>query len=170
VSLRRQFFPEPVSSLYAGTLVLLLAWSVLQGTISAASGIDHALYDTYYVIVPWRFSVSLGMAVALYWLAYRLFRPVIGVDYRRGLAMAQWLTMALGLVLLLWPKIWTDWAGLPHRYVDYNEQFMWLNWVSSAGYLLSLLSFALFIICVGDGLWRRFRKSHTPPSERTCPQ
>ena len=168
MNIRHQLFADPVSSLYVGTLLIVLGWLTLFGAISNTSGIDHKLHDTFYVIAHWHYTVSIGVALAVFWLAFRWFRSVIGVDYRRWLAVPQWLTMTLGISLMFGPGVWANLASGPHYYTDYPAQVVWLFRVSSAGYLLSLLSSVLFVICVGEGLWRRLRGAKSPPPERTA--
>ena len=169
LSLRRQLFPDPVSGLYAGALALCVAYFLVWGMVDRTGPVDRTLHDTYYVVLPWHFTVSIGAAAVLFMLAYRFFRLVIGTDYRRGLAIAQWLNMVLGSTLLLAPALWTGWAGPPAHDADYTVMFARLRGIASAGYLLSLLSSGLFVICVGEAIWRRHRSAKPRRPERTDP-
>ena len=164
-SLRRRMFPDPVSGLYAGTLLLApVFFFAVQGLTARRMDIDRALYDTYYVIVPARQSLPVAAALAIYLLAFRFFRPIVGVPYRRWLAILQWVCTALGAGLLFFPQMFAACAGQPAHPADYAALLSGLHGIASAGYLLSLLSPCLFVICLADGLYRRVRGPHSPAS------
>jgi heme/copper-type cytochrome/quinol oxidase subunit 1 len=168
-SLWRRLFPDPVSGLYAGTLVLALVSSAIPGLAAQRAGVDHSLADTYYVVLPLRLVVPLWVSLIVYFLGFRFFRAVMAVPYRRGLAGVQWLSMTLGFAFLQAPQVYLRAASAPEGYPEAPDIFMQLHGIASVGYLLSLLSSGLFVICVGEALWRRHRGAQPRPPERSAP-
>ncbi|HPF22254.1 MAG TPA: hypothetical protein PK417_02185 [Hyphomonas sp.] len=168
-SLWHRMFPDPVSGLYAGTLALALILFAILGLAPRNADIDHSLADTYYIVLPWRLKLPLWVSLIVYLLGFRFFRAVLAVPYRRGLAVVQWLSMTLGFAFLHAPQVYLNTIGVPATYLDAPQMFTRLHGLASTGYLLSLLSSGLFVICVGEALWRRLNGAGPRSPERTAP-
>lgn len=168
-SLWRRMFPDPVSGLYAGTLALALVFFAIMGLAARTADVDHSLADTYYIALPLRLTLPLWVSLIVYLLGFRFFRAVMAVSYRRGLAVVQWLSMTLGFAFLHAPQVYLNTIGIPETYLDAPERFIQLHRLASTGYLLSLLSSGLFVICVGEALWRRLNGAGPCSPERTTP-
>ncbi|MEZ6013272.1 MAG: hypothetical protein R3C08_15530 [Hyphomonas sp.] len=168
-SLWRRMFPDPVSGLYAGTLALALVLFAILALAARNADVYHGFADTYYIVLPMRLTLPLWVSLIVYLLGFRFFRAVMTVPYRRGLAGVQWLSMMLGFAFLYAPQVYLNAVGIPETYLDTPQMFTQLHRLASTGYLLSLLSSGLFVICVGEALWRRLTGAGPRSPERTAP-
>ena len=54
-------------------------------------------------------------------------------------------------------------AGMPQRYVAYDEVFARLQTLQLIGYFVTLISVLAFAICIGEAIYRRIKTGKEPP-------
>jgi cytochrome c oxidase subunit 1 len=78
-----------------------------------------------------------------------------GKEYPNMLAKIQFWITFIGVNMIFFPQHFLGLQGMPRRYVDYTEGLAYWNWVSSWGYLVTLVGVFLFIAVMGITLSRK---------------
>lgn len=147
-----------IPALWLGGALLILIGGGLPGRPFFMPA-DDALFDSYYVVFSPRLHVSFVAAFVVFAAIYAVFRRAFGVSCAARLAAAHFLIAFTGAVLILLPSLWLSMARPPKQYVDYPASFAAWSQVSTAGYLISWLSYALFAAVVTEALVRRLRRA-----------
>ncbi len=144
-----------VPMLYAIAFILLFTMGGVTGVILANPGADVALHDTYYVVAHFHYVLSLGAVFGIFAGIYYWMGKMSGKEYPNGLALLQFWVTFIGVNLIFFPQHFLGLQGMPRRYVDYVEAHAYWNKVSSMGYMITLVGFALFILVMGITLSRK---------------
>jgi cytochrome c oxidase subunit 1 len=109
---------------------------------------DYAHQDTYYVVPHWHYELSFVGAWIVFAVAYARLRP--SSAFRRRLGWAHLTVSIAGGALIFGPAWALPLTGMPRRYADLPNVFEQLNWISSAGYGLTLLGLLIFVCLLAD--------------------
>ncbi len=136
--------------LWAIGFIFLFTIGGVTGVVLANAGADRALHDTYYVVAHFHYTMSLGATFGVFAGWYYWYPKMFGHMYSEFLAnMHFWITFA-GVNLIFFPQHFLGMAGMPRRYIDYPDAFSLGNYVSSIGYLVTLVGMIVFIWCLID--------------------
>ncbi|MCF6303374.1 MAG: cytochrome c oxidase subunit I, partial [Devosiaceae bacterium] len=136
--------------LWAIGFIFLFTIGGVTGVVLANAGADRALHDTYYVVAHFHYTMSLGATFGVFAGWYYWYPKMFGHMYSEFLAnMHFWITFA-GVNLIFFPQHFLGMAGMPRRYIDYPDAFSLWNYVSSIGYLVTLVGMIVFIWCLID--------------------
>jgi len=144
-----------VPMMYAIAFILLFTVGGVTGVVLSNPGADVALHDTYYVVAHFHYVLSLGAVFGIFAGLYYWIGKMTGKEYPNMLAKLQFWVTFIGVNLIFFPQHFLGLQGMPRRYVDYPDQFAYWNWVSSVGYLVTLVGVVLFIIVMGITLSRK---------------
>ncbi|MDR3513197.1 MAG: cbb3-type cytochrome c oxidase subunit I, partial [Caulobacteraceae bacterium] len=148
--------------LFAIGFIFLFTIGGVTGVVLANAGIDYSLHDTYYVIAHFHYVLSLGAVFSIFAGFYYWFEKMWGVKYNEALGATHFWLMFIGVNTIFFPQHFLGLQGMPRRYVDYPQAFEHWNYISSVGYLITLLGMGVFFLMLIEAAVRH-RKAEANP-------
>ncbi len=148
--------------LWAIGFIFLFTVGGVTGVVLSNAGIDYSLHDTYYVVAHFHYVLSLGAVFAIFAGFYYWFEKMWGVKYNEFLGAAHFWVMFVGVNLVFFPQHFLGLQGMPRRYIDYPEAFAKWNYVSSVGYMITVVGVGIFMLVLIEAAIRR-RKAEANP-------
>ncbi|HHB82064.1 MAG TPA: cytochrome c oxidase subunit I, partial [Devosia sp.] len=75
-----------------------------------------------------------------------------------------WLTF-IGVNMVFFPQHFLGLAGMPRRYVDYPDAFAFWNYISSLGYLVTLVGVTVFVWVIVEARLKKRATTDNPWGE-----
>merc|ERR1719513_483993 len=149
-----------VGTLYGAKLTLTpsLLWSLgfvflftvggLTGIVLSNSSLDVVLHDTYYVVAHFHYVLRMGAVFALIAGFVNWFPLIVGLTINPKWLKIQFLIIFVGVNITFFPMHFLGLAGMPRRYSDYPDSFIYCNVFARVGSIISTVSviFFLFIL------------------------
>ncbi len=148
--------------LFAIGFIFLFTIGGVTGVVCANAGIDYSVHDTYYVIAHFHYVLSLGAVFSIFAGFYYWFEKMWGVKYNEFLGSVHFWLMFVGVNTIFFPQHFLGLQGMPRREVDYPQAFAQWNYVSSVGYVITMVGMAAWFVLLIEAAVRR-RKAEANP-------
>lgn len=145
----------PHGFLVAG-LIMAAAPFWYGGNVQPVAG-DGALHDTYYVVAHWHVGLLPPVASIVFGLIYLAGRHLFQVEWKAALVWLHLVLWITGSTILLGPLFLVQVISQQYT-VGYSVNFETLNAFTTLGYCVTLLSTAVFAICIGEAVLKRLRR------------
>jgi cytochrome c oxidase subunit 1 len=142
--------------------IFLFTVGGLTGIVLSNSSLDVVLHDTYYVVAHFHYVLRIGAVFALMGAFVNWYPLMVGLTINPKWLKIQFLIIFTGVNLTFFPIHFLGLAGIPRRYSDYPDSFMFWNIIASIGSIISIVSVIFFLFILWESIVR-----HRPAICRT---
>jgi cytochrome c oxidase subunit 1 len=132
--------------LFAIGFIFLFTVGGVTGVVLANGGVDTYMQDTYYVVAHFHYVLSLGAIFSIFAGFYYWFPKMSGRLYNELLGKIHFFLMFIGVNVIFFPMHFLGLDGMPRRIPDYTPAFAHWNYVSSVGYMITIVGVAVFFV------------------------
>lgn len=153
--------PKP-PFLWVMNFIFLFSIGGLTGLVLGSLVTDVHLHDTYFVVAHFHYVMFGGTGTIFFAALYYWFPKIFGKMYNIKTANIGVALFFVAFNLLYFPKFILGYMGMPRRYYDFLPEFESLQFVSTVGSWLMLITLILIIWNLMHGILRG-RKSESNP-------
>ena len=139
--------------LFSIGFIALFTLGGVTGVVLSNAGADQVMHDTYYVVAHFHYTMSLGAVFTIFAGFYYWIGKMTGRQYPEFWGKLHFWTTFIGVNLVFFPQHFLGLQGMPRRYVDYPDEFAFLNHVSSIGSYIAGVGVIVFLIVI----WKTLR-------------
>lgn len=151
-----------VSMMYALGFIALFTIGGVSGVFLANIPIDIQVHDTYFVVAHFHYVMVGGSVMTILAGLYYWFPKMSGRFLSEKIGKLVFWMIFFGLNITFMPMHWLGIAGMARRIYTYRPEFLALNQLVSAGYLLMLLGGCILI---ADIFYRLIAVKRDAPSD-----
>jgi len=143
-----------ISNLFLWTRGFLFLFTLggLTGITLSRRSLDLLLHDTYFVVGHFHFVLRLGAVFAVIIGFIIWFSLFTGVIVNQVLSISQFSTLFIGVNLTFIPIHFLGINGMPRRYAEFLDFYLFFHNISRFGSTISVTRFILFIFIVWEAL------------------
>jgi cytochrome c oxidase subunit 1 len=129
--------------------IFLFTLGGLTGLVLSNASLDLLLHDTYYVVAHFHYVLRMGAVFGIFVGFFSFFISFFGlilIDF--GVKVFFWL-LFFGVNLTFFFLHFSGLQGIPRKYVDFADIYLFWNLFSSFGSMLSIFGifFFVFLVC-----------------------
>jgi heme/copper-type cytochrome/quinol oxidase subunit 1 len=156
-----RLFPLPIPLLWVVGFVFLAAVGGVTGLLLANAGAGLVLHDTFYIVAPVHYPISVCVWFAIFAGWYHWFPRLSGRAYSELWGRLHFWATFTGASLLVLSQSFLALGGMPRRYADLRDALVAWNYVASAGSYITAAGTLFLIVSIING--RFAARGGTPP-------
>ncbi len=141
-------------TIWALGFIFIFTFGGLTGVVLAQGSLDLLLHDTYYVTGHFHVVLSIRAVFGILTATFYWFPLFMGILINQILVKIQFFLMFTGVIITFVPQHFLGLSGIPRRYSDFPDCFLFWNTMSSQGALLSLFSLFLLLFIFWERIVR----------------
>lgn len=124
----------------------------VTGVILSNSSLDIILHDTYYVTAHFHYVLRIGAVFGIFASLTHWYPLFTGCAFNARWGAGQFLLIFIRVNTTFFPQHFLGLAGMPRRYSDYPDTFIYWNVVSTIGSTISIIALLWFILLLWDSI------------------
>ncbi|KAK8302929.1 hypothetical protein V6Z11_D04G118300 [Gossypium hirsutum] len=142
----RAYFTAATMIIAVPTGIKIFSWIATMSGVSANSGLDIALHDTYYVVAHFHYVLSMGAVFALFAGFHYWVGKIFGQTYPETLGQIHFWITFFGVNLTFFPMHFLGLLGMPRCIPDYPDAYAGWNALSSFGSYISVVGICRYFV------------------------
>lgn len=135
-------------NLWIKGFIFMFSIGGLTGIILSNSFIDIIFHDSYYVVAHFHYVLSIGALFSIFIGLINWIPLFFSFNLNEDILKIHFFSSIISINITFFPQFFLGINGIPRRYSDYSDSFIFWNFFSSFGSLITFFCLNYFIFCL----------------------